>query len=405
MPDLVTAPDHVPAELVRNFDFAAPPGFTQDVHAAWKQAQEQLPPLFWTPHYGGHWVVTDSADIQHIQTHGDLFSHRVVSLPRDTKPVLFVPLELDEPEHTPYRKFLNPWFSPRVIRDLEPAVRKLAGELIAGFAARGRCEFLSEFAQHLPVIVFLGIVGLPLEEREKFLEWVGEAARAVDADARRVAFGKAAAYLGGVLAERRDHPGDDLLSQIAITDIDGRRLEDHQALGMAMLVFFGGLDTVVNMMCFIMHHLALHPDQQRLLAQHPDRIPRAVEEMIRRHGVANTSRLVTRDLDLRGIRLRQGDVILAPNMFIGLDEDKFPNPLEIELDRKTVTHGAFGNGPHRCVGANLARSELRIFLEEWLKCIPAFAIAAGTTVMMRSGAVCGIEGLPLVWDASDLQRD
>lgn len=397
MPEVVTdIPAHVPRNLVFDFDFANVPGAEENVHLAWKRLHEG-PDIFWTPHYGGHWVATRAEDIEHIQKDHEHFSHKEFSLPRGVKPFRFAPLEYDPPEHADYRQVISPAFGPAVVAGLEKEARELAIRLIENLKPKGGCEFVSDFARHLPITVFLHMVDLPLSDREKFLEWAEIMVRSPSKEVKQKAFGETVAYLSRYIDERTAHPGKDLISRVVQAKVNGRPMERDEVLGMCTVLFFGGLDTVASMLSFVALFLARNPGHRRQLIDNPDIIPNAIEEFLRRHGLSNTTRVIAKDFDHKGIPFKQGELIQVPISLHGMDERRYENPLEVDFNRKPI-HATFGNGPHRCPGSNLARTELRVFLQEWLSRIPDFQVKPGDKVRTQSGSVNGVVHLPLVWN-------
>jgi len=397
---LAERPAHVPEDRIVDFNFLNPPGAEKDVHLAWAELYKHSE-IVWTPHNGGHWIATRADVIEDIQKDFAHFSHaKGISLPMGLKPVRYLPLESDPPEHAAYRQLLNPTFGPANIAALKEEARELSIGLIEGFRDRGECEFIGDFAEHLPVTIFLRLVDLPLDDREKFLNWANEAVRFGTHESRRATFQKISAYLGEIIKERREKPGDDLISKIATSEVAGGKMTQEEALGMALVLFIGGLDTVVNMLAFFALFLARNPKHRKQLVDDPTLIPGATEELIRCHGLSNTVRTLTSDYDYRGLHLKKGDVIQVPTSLGGLDENRFDNPFEVDFLRQSQRHTTFGNGPHRCMGAPLGRAELFVFLEEWLKRIPDFEIKPGATIRMRSGSVNSIESVPLVWSVN-----
>ena len=391
-------PPHVPRDRVVDFNYRCPPGHEEDVHLAWKNLQDSgVPDLFWTPHHGGHWVATRAALIEEMQLDHQRFSHRHVTLPPAADSVPLIPLELDPPDHTPFRALLSPEFGPRQVRDLEHGVRSLAGELIDGFIEQGQCDFVDAFSKRLPIVVFLRLVDLPLQDRD-FLLTLTEASVRPKSEAEHTwSREQLGHYMGQWIAERRARPGPDLLSKMVNASVHGRSYTPAETFGMLINVIFGGLDTVAASMGFIAGHLARAPAQAHQLATQPQLIPAAVEEFLRRFGIPNTARLVTHDLVLDGVQLKAGEQVLLPKVLHGLDERLYANPLQVDFARPAHRHAAFGDGPHRCVGAGLARMELRVFLEEWLRRIPAFEVTPGDRPRTSSGAVNGMLYLPLSW--------
>jgi cytochrome P450 len=390
-----TVPDHVPRELVVDFDYMNPPGAQEDVHLAWKTLHRG-PDIVWSPYHGGHWIATRGEDIEAMQKDHTRFSHRSVNIPPLDETQL-VPLELDPPEHTAYRNLITPAFLPQAIASLEEDVRSLAIELIDKLAPRGECEFVSEFAKVLPIVIFLRLADLPVTDREQLLEWAEWSVRG-NVEERNESQHRLVAYISKWVEKRKAQAGGDLVSLVANAQIDGKPISPERMFGMFIVVLFGGLDTVASMMGFIARFLAENPVHRRQLIEHPDLMISSVDELIRRFGVANTARLITHDMEYKGIQFKKGDQIQLPNSLFGLDERKFSNPLAVDLTRKPVIHAAFGNGPHRCPGSFLARTEIKVFLQEWLKRIPDFRIREGDKPRCGSGAVNGMLYLPLAWD-------
>jgi cytochrome P450 len=397
----LAVPAHVPAQHVVDFDFASPPGAEHDVYRAWATLQGG-PALVWTPHYGGHWIATRAAAIEDIQSDHEHFSHEEFTLPRrgNMRPRV-PPLEYDPPLHTEFRRILNPALSPVVVNGLENNIRELCIELIESFRSRGHCDFVEEFGHHLPTRIFLRLASLPEAERVQFMEWGEVMVRSTDEHVRMETARKIMTYLSDVLAERRQTPGTDLMSRIVKGHtVSGRPMTATEELGMATLAFVGGLDTVASLMGFSALALANAPKLRQRLVTDPAVIPKAVDELLRRHGLSNTTRLVTQDHEFHGARLKKGDLVMVPISLHGLDPLRWDNPWDVEFDRDTRGLATFGNGPHRCVGATLARAEMRIFLEEWLKRIPEFRITDGESPRMVTGSVNSLKYLPLSWDAS-----
>jgi cytochrome P450 len=178
----------------------------------------------------------------------------------------------------------------------------------------------------------------------------------------------------------------------------GRPMTEMELLGMGALLLAGGLDTVAGMMGFIMLHLARNPDHQALLAANPDMMPQAIEELMRRFQIANIARIVVRDTVLKGVSMNQGDMVLTPTSMAGLDERRYPAPMAVDFERDDKRSLVFGKGAHQCVGAFLARTELRVFFAEWLKRVPRFRLAPGETPVAVPGRANAVSYLPLVWD-------
>lgn len=394
-------PSHVPRELVVDFDFMNLPGHREDVHRAWQRAVQGAPDIFWTPRNGGHWVVVRADDIEVMQRDHEHFSYQAVTIPRQTD-VRLAPLEYDPPEHTALRAILSPAFGPKQMQDLQPDVRALCIELIDGFYARGECEFVGDFAKRLPIVVFLRLVDLPLADREHLLELTEMSVRGT-AEQRSRANEGLYLYVQKWIEQRRAVPGADLISRIVNATVGGQPLPPGQTFGMLVNVIFGGLDTVAASLSFVTRWLAENPQARQELIDNPALIPEAGEEFYRRFGIPQTARVITEDFVYKGVPFRKGEQVLVSKTLHGLDERRYPDPLKVDFKCRRAAHAAFGDGPHRCPGSFLARQELRIFLEEWLKRIPDFRIKPGARVETSSGMVNGVLSLPLVWDAQQLR--
>jgi len=205
-------------------------------------------------------------------------------------------------------------------------------------------------------------------------------------------------YMWRAVEDRRAHPKDDVLTQVVNSKVDGRPISDEELRGMCTVLLGGGLDTVASMMGFIACFLAIHSVQRKQLVDNPALIPQAVEELMRRNALVNTSRLVTQDYQFCGVQLRKDDIIQIPNCFFGIDSQIVGDPLTVDFSRPApIPMAVFGKGPHFCPGAPLARMELRIWLEEWLPRIPEFHINAGTTPLVTVGGTNSMQELWLSW--------
>jgi cytochrome P450 len=316
-----------------------------------------------------------------------------------------IPLQVDPPRHTQYRRLLNPRFVPREIDKLEPDVRSLVRQLLDGFADRGACDFHEEFATPLPSGIFLALAGLPMSDLPTFLRWRDntirpdiepgdfEGAAAIrEATAREVSD-----YFRAAIAQKRAEPDDRLLSQIVHATIDGRSLTETELLGIAHLLLLGGLDTVTATLDCMVVYLANHPDRRRMLVDDPSRIPAAIEELLRwETPVMVVPREVKRDIQLGGVQLSAGEGVTLVLGAANLDDDEFADP-SVDFGRAPNKHVAFGGGHHLCLGAHLARLELRVALEELHARIPNYRVSPEAELKFSPG-IRQAERLLLEWD-------
>jgi len=398
MADTLTAdiPTHVPRERVVDVNIFDLPGGREDPHEAWL-ALRRFGKLIWTPQNGGHWIVTDGAMIESVYRRAEIFSNAEVGLPPGKFLLPLLPIQLDGADHARFRALIEPAFRPTAVARRGVEARALAASLAAELAPRGACEFVSEFAMIMPLSIFLSIVDLPVEDRVTLHGMTRRASRSPTQELRGAAFMEIVAYLESWIERRRVDPGPDLLSGIIHARIDDEPLTHQQVLGTAILLLFAGLDTVAAMMAFVIRHLATHPDDRRWIIANPSKISFAAEELMRRHGVANNVRTVVRPVELDGVALRPGDIINVPNSLHGLDDSQFERSAEVDFERPLTNTGTFGWGPHRCAGANLARLEMRIMLEEWLRQIPEFEIDPEQEVLLQTGTSNSVLQLPLRW--------
>ena len=393
-------PDNVDPALVTDFDYANPAGLeNSDVFTAFAQLHAG-PDICWTPRYGGHWVATRGEDIQWIQERHELFSNAEKNVPKGSFPSM-PPITENPPDHTRYRAVLNPWFArSRIEAKNEPRSRAVLTQMIDELRPAGACEFVSEFSTVAPLKIFWDFVDLPYERREDFLRWGRNFANRYDPAQRAVAHRELVEYLGQLLEQRFETPGDDVFSGISQWRTNPRYKHFGELLGMAQLVFLGGLDTVAAMMGFTMLRLAERPELQRRLKDDPAIIPAAVEELIRRHGLSNSCRMLRQDVTRKGAAMKEGDMVMVMNSLSGIDDRLYDDPFTVDFDRGPVHHNSMGNGPHKCVGQHFARMELRVFLEEWSRRMPIVEIdPAAPRPRSYAGAVIGMDRLNLRWQA------
>ena len=391
-------PPHVPEDRVVDFDvwFRGP----EDFHAVWKRLQAPgVPDLVWTPRNGGHWIATRGALIGEVFSNYEHFSARVLFVPKSLgEQHKLLPTTIDPPVHRPYRNLLSAGLSPKAVGELEAAIRALAVELIEGFRPAGRCNFTHDYAEQLPIRIFMRMVDLPLEDAAKIKYWADQTTRPDGSMPFGDAIQALIDYVSTSARERRGKDGHDLISRLVNGKIGDRLITEKEAGELCAQVLIAGVDTVVNFLAFVMLHLARHDADRAVLTAHPERIPDAIEELLRRYPLVVDGREVVRDTEFAGVPLKQGEMILMPTVLHGLDERENDRPMEVDFNRQAMHHMAFGNGAHKCPGAHLARTEVRITLEEWLARIPEFRLAPQAELIFTSGVVGSINALPLEWE-------
>jgi cytochrome P450 len=352
----------------------------------------------------GSYLIASSEAAEFALKHPDLFSSKR-AFDLAGSPLAMVPIAFDPPEHTRYRRVLQPFFSPRGTASWLPMVRALAGELIDGFAAGGECDLVADLAVPLPAQVFLTLFGLPLEDRDRLIAWKEALINNFGLPGGEPPSQRAARmgaelyeYLVGHITKRRHSGGTEDLLGLLLADTGDERLSDDELLGLSFLFVLAGLETVTSALSTAFAALATRPGLREQIVADPAVIPAAVEELLRYDGpVVFVPRIATQDVDLAGQTIPAGSYVMITIAAASRDPAEHPDPDTIDFERQERSL-AFGGGPHRCLGSHLARMEMRVALEEWHRRIPEYALAPGVTPRVTWPAgVVGIDSLPLVF--------
>ncbi len=406
---LAARPDHVPANLVHDFDLLTDPALTIDPHGRYERLMAEAPPIFWTPRNGGHWMLNrfeltfDAArDWETFSSQPEYFSmtdYAAQSGPDRTP--LPIPILIDPPMHGKFRAPLNRIFAPKALGDLSMKIRALAIDLIDQVAGDGRCEFMRAIGEPLPVQIFLRLMGLPVENQAEYRDLVDRQMSSAEDDhegSQRI-LREMGHVMKDAILDRRQNPKDDLISALWAIEIDGAPVTLEQVEDYCVLLFSGGLDTVMNALGFGVRHMAIDQGFQARLRASPELIPEAVEELLRRYAFLQGVRRVARDVEFHGVQLRYGEHVLLNLAGAHSDPRHWDNPTEVDLDREDKAHITFSAGPHRCVGSHLARIELRTVYEEFLRRIPTFHLDESKPARFRGGKVLGVRHLDIVWSS------
>jgi cytochrome P450 family 142 subfamily A polypeptide 1 len=361
-------------------------------------------PVYWDEQ-GGVWGVALHADVMAVSKDSETFCNRFSSRP-DSPPIPSM-INLDDPQHKRRRNLVNRGFTPRRVAAHEPRIRQICRELIARIAPSGRCDFVRDLAAPLPMIVIGDLLGVTPEDRDRLLRWSDDLILGTSSTASErarngamLAFQEYSAYHGAVVSDRRARPGDDLVSVLLQADIDGEKLSDEELLQESLLILVGGDETTRHVISAGMRALIEHPDQRALLVEDPRRIPAAVEEMLRwATPIQNMCRTATRDVELHGEKIREGDKLLLLYPSANRDAAVFERPDAFDVGRDPNDHVAFGGrGTHFCLGAPLARLELRVMFEELLAALPDLELATRDPLPLRpSNFIVGIESMPVAF--------
>jgi cytochrome P450 len=383
---------------------------TRQAGAYWDLANElrESCPHFYNRYSGGgYWVFTRYDAVRDIYKTPEIFSSESIT-PWEPNPIYrFVPTQIDAPDHIKYRRILNPWFSPNAMEAARPVMTEICRGYIAPIVPRGECEFIEDFALRYPTAAFLNVIGVGLEHTELFTGWVdaffsgfGGAESGQEAMGR--ALGEMRVFWKEQLDARRGGPlvDGDLFAYLLHARFDDEPLDDEVLLDMCTVLTLAGLDTTRAELGYMFRHLAEHPEHRRRLVDQPDLIPLAVEETLRYYTIIfGDGRKVTRDVEFHGVQLKKGDMVYALVSGANRDPRAWERADEFVPDRKRNNHFGFASGPHRCLGMHLARREMAVAVEEWLKVIPDFTLAADDELTERGGgAMMALDRLPLRWD-------
>jgi len=372
-----------------------------DPHRHYRWMREHAP-VYWDP-TSELWGVATHAEVQHVSKSPALFCSGGSSRP--DAPAVPSMINMDDPQHMRRRNLVNRGFTPRRVKEHEPRVREICRRLIARVRGRRTFDFVHEIAAPLPMIVIGDLLGVAEEDHDRLLRWSDDLIASTRRDAPEDVAERAARafveyteYHHAVVADRRARPRDDLVSVLVHAEIDGERLDDEALLHETLLILIGGDETTRHVISGGMEALIRHPDARRRLVAEPGRIPAAVEEMLRWVSpIANMNRTATEDTELAGRTIRKGERVLLIYPSANRDERVFERPDAFDPARDPNPHLAFGGfGAHFCLGASLARLELRVMFEELLRELPDLELASDAPLPRTpSNFIPGIRTMPV----------
>ncbi len=396
-----SAPDaHMELAFEAMTDLAAPQQTYRDLIAAGGFAQPME----------GVAISYSRANTDYVLRHHEQFSSVVDLGLGNVRPM--IPLNVDPPMHSKYRKLLDPLFSPKRMDEQEANITRRVNGFIDTFIERGECNFSEEFAELFPSSVFLGLMGLPEEELRMFLhmrdgilhpeKWDENAM--LDPEARSAVMNAAGQeiyeYFGNLVDRRRKQPADDIITRFVEVEIDGEQLSRNDILDICFLFLIAGLDTVSDTLTCSYAFLATHPEHRRMIVDDPAVIPTAVEELLRWESPvpSGVPRLAKCPVELpSGAHVGEGTMVMPSYGAANVDPVVYDDPFEVRFDRQQNPHIAFGGGVHRCLGSHLARRELRITLKEWHRRIPDYRIKPGHEKLEYPPGLRHVKDLMLSW--------
>ena len=385
--------------VFENFDLESPE-FANNFDE-WSAALHEGPGILRSERYGGYWVVTGFEDIRKMCLDWETWTNTQGYEPMrmgDDNAKLY-PLEIDPPYQTRWRQSLGKFFSANAIRTRQESIRGFVDGLIDDFVEKGQCDFIDAFAAHLPGQVFFStMLGVPLSDLPNLQQWADDAVRG-PMEGRMEGWNKVGAYLNEYMLERQKQDSrDDFVDAI----LDGVELENgepapwmHKIFVMVDMVA-GGLATTTFLLAGMAHYLATHPEDRKRLVDDPSLHPKAVEELIRYYSsILALGRTATRDTEAVGQPIKKGEMVMLAYAVAARDPRVFKNPNTIDLDREIPTNIAFGYGPHRCIGNQLARLNAVTAMGEVLRRLPDLQLAGEEPTWFHSTVTRDILTLPV----------
>jgi cytochrome P450 len=372
------------------------------------ERREQVPVSYSAPD-NGCWVATTYDDISSTLRRSGRGFINFPSTPNGVNmqgsQKAMIPIELDGPEHRQFRQMLDPLFSPKRVQALEPQLRRFANTLIDRFIEDGHCDFAHDFALPFPGGSLLAMMGWPAEDLEQLNNWVGIALHGVpaaspeDSDAARVrAHGEMRQYFFELIQRHRSNPGDDVTSHVIQAEVNGRRMTDDELFDLCLLMMLAGLDTTKSVLAQSILYLGHHPDKWDEMFARPETLDPAIEELLRVTSPTSPTRVVSAEvMDVGGLPIPKGERVHLPVPAANRDPQYYPEPDEVKFDRVAKPHLSFGVGPHRCLGAHLARLELRVAFEELRRRIPKFTIDPAQQPVDRLGMTWVVDNVHILF--------
>ena len=372
------------------------PRWSDDPYPIWK-ALRATRAVAETQRFNGCYFPTTYAAVRAVAYDTDSFSSRSIIV-RDDRTELppAPPLTSDPPDHRAWKQAVLPPFTPGEIAHLEPRTRMLCDRLIDAFPA-GSCDVAEHYTRHIPVQVIAHMLGLPEEDGDLYRRWIHQILELGITDSSLImsAIVEMDTYFSKEVTKRQGNPTDDLISRMMRTTIDGQPADPQMVVGMLRLLLIAGIDTTWSAIGAALWHLAEHAEDAARLRAEPGLMPTAIEELLRAYAPVTTGREVVHDTAVAGCPMKAGHMVLLSFPSANRDPAMFPDPDRVILDRTENRHAAFGLGIHRCAGSNLARMEMTVAVETFLRRVSAFRMAG--PVRWAVGTVRGPRALPMLF--------
>ena len=374
------------------------PQWTENPYPLWDDLRQRCPVATSQRFQDGAYFPTRYDDVREIAYDAEHFSSRRVIVREHKLPLVpGPPITSDPPEYTPARKLLLPAFAPKEIAKLEDRARAICRSLLDAIGDSPTCDGAVDYAQHIPVRVIAHMLGVSEDNGDLFRDWIY---RTLIEGVRNPAAAMAAmqeqnTFFKEQLELRRKQPGEDLVSFLINAEFDGKPLSEPHVLGTLRLLLIAGIDTTWSGIGSAIWHLATHPEDRKRLVADPGLLPTAIEEFLRAYSPVTMAREVVKEKTLSGCPFKPGGQVLLSFPAANRDPSKFADADRVLIDRAENPHAAFGLGRHRCLGSNLARMEMTVAVEEWLKRFPDFIETSGKKTTWSEGTVRGPRNMPI----------
>ncbi|MDA0300237.1 MAG: cytochrome P450 [Actinobacteria bacterium] len=381
------------------------PDFVKDPYSVWSDLREQGCPFARTERRDVTFMPTTYEGVRSIAADTDTwssFSITVTPVPQSydaNGDRIRSIIATDEPDHTPERRLMLPFFSPKAVEKYREHTQELCRRLIREFIEDGSADIAEQYARQIPPRIIAAILGIEPEMADEFTTWVQGALELglQDDEIREHYASIIRKFFVEQIADRQENPGDDLISFLLAAELDGKPVPMPVIRGNVGLMLIAGIDTTWSSIGSALLHLATHPEDRQRLVDEPELIPTAIEEFLRAYSPVTMARVATRDTMLGDREVKAGERVMLTFPAANRDPAMFENPEEVIIDREHNRHIAFGSGIHRCAGSNLARMEMQVAIEEFLKMIPEFEIDDADAVTWAGGQVRGPRNIPVTF--------
>jgi len=380
------------------------PQWVKDPYPIWDDLRERCP-VAHTERYGGGWFPTTHEMVSEVANDTEHFTSRLVVVTNNKNPVgappapigVAPPITSDPPFHQIARRLILPALSPGAVNALEPQIRELCATHLDHLAGRETFDAGAEYAQFISPGVIARMLGFPAKDEDRFREFVHLVLDLIDlpVEERMTMFGPMIEYFTTQIEDHLANPRDDFTSYLLNVEIGGNKLSPEHVRGTMVLTLVAGIDTTWSAIGASLWHLAHHPEDLARLVNEPELMGRAVEEFLRFYAPVTMARMVKEDFEFHGCPMKKDDWLLLGFPAANRDPAAFEDADKFIIDRAVNRHAAFGLGIHRCAGSNLARLELRVAIEEFIKRFPRFELSDPDAVTWAQGQVRGPRHLPV----------